>query len=85
MIEDMILRKLSPKTQTHYIRAVKNLARYLNRSPDTATVEDLRCYQPHLVDTGISRPSLNAAITGLRFFFEVTLDRGDVMKKMKAV
>jgi site-specific recombinase XerD len=85
MIEDMTLRKLSPKTQTHYIRAVKNLAGYLERSPDTTTVEDLRCYQLHLVDTGISRPSLNAAITGLRFFFEVTLDRGDVMKKMKAV
>ena len=85
MIEDMCLRKLSPKTQTHYIRAVRNLTRYLGRSPDTATVEDLRRYQLHLVDTGISSVSLNAAITGLRFFFEVTLGRSDAMAKMKAV
>jgi len=85
MIEDMRLRKLSPKTQTHYIRAVRNLTRYLGRSPDTATVEDLRRYQLHLVDTGISSVSLNAAITGLRFFFEVTLGRSDAMAKMKAV
>ena len=85
MIEDMSLRKLSPKTQSHYIRAVRDLTRYLRRSPDTATVEDLRRYQLHLVDTGISSVSLNAAITGLRFFFEVTLDRSDALSKMKAV
>ena len=85
MIEDMSLRKLSPKTQTHYIRAVRNLARYLRRSPDTATVEDLRRYQLHLVETGITSVSLNAAITGLRFFFEVTLSRSDALSKMKAV
>jgi len=85
MIEDMRLRKLSPKTQTHYIRAVRNLTRYLRRSPDTATVEDLRRYQLHLVDTGLSSVSLNAAITGLRFFFEVTLSRSDALAKMKPV
>ena len=27
MIDDMMMRKLSPKTQTSYIRAVKNLTR----------------------------------------------------------
>jgi integrase/recombinase XerD len=85
MIEDMSLRKLSPKTQAHYIRAVRDLTRHLRRSPDTATVEDLRRYQLHLVDTGISSVSLNAAITGLRFFFEVTLDRSDALEKMKPV
>jgi integrase/recombinase XerD len=85
MIEDMRLRKLLPKTQTHYIRAVRDLTRYLRRSPDTATVEDLRRYQLHLVDTGISSVSLNAAITGLRFFFEVTLGRSDALAKMKPV
>jgi len=85
MIEDMSLRKLSPKTQCHYIRAVKNLTLYLRRSPDTATVEDLRRYQLHLVETGVSSVSLNSTITGLRFFFEVTLDRSDALSKMKPV
>lgn len=85
MIEDMTLRKLSPKTQTQYIRAVRNLAEYLGRSPDTVTEEDLRCYQLYLVGSGISSVSLNAAITGLRFFFEVTLSRSDAMAKMQPV
>ena len=85
MMEDMTMRKLTTGTQSQYIREVKNLAGYLKRSPNTATVEDLRCYQLHLVETGLTRTAVNRAITGLRFFFEVTLDRGDVMRKMSPV
>ena len=85
MIEDMRMRKLSPKTQATYIRNVRQFARYLNRSPDTATAEDLRSYQLHLVDHGTSAISLNAAITGLKFFFGVTLDRSTVVAKMRPV
>jgi len=75
MIEDMRSRKFAPKTQTGYIRAVKRLAGYLGRSPDSATVEDLRRFQLYLVDHGTSPITLNATIAGLKFFFEVTLDR----------
>ena len=52
MIDDMRMRKLSPKTQSGYIRAVRQFAAYLGRSPDTASTEDLRNYQLHLVDQG---------------------------------
>jgi integrase/recombinase XerD len=85
MIDDMRMRKLSPKTQSTYVRVVRQFTRFLGRSPDTATVEDLRRYQLHLVDHGVSPVSLNAAITGLKFFFEVTLDRGELMAKMQPV
>jgi integrase/recombinase XerD len=85
MIEDMRMRKLSPKTQATYIRSVRQLAVYLGRSPDTATVEELRNYQLHLVDQGTSPITLNATITGLKFFFDVTLDRAELMAKMKPV
>ena len=53
--------------------------------PDTPSVEDLRRYQLHLVDHGISPVSLNAAITGLKLFFEVTFDHGELMHKMHPV
>jgi site-specific recombinase XerD len=85
MTEDMTMRKLNPKTQSAYIRAVKKLAQYLHHSPDTATAEELRCFQLHLVELGISSISLNATITGLRFFFEVTLDRPDALARMSRV
>ena len=85
LIDDMTLRKLAPKTQSGYIRAVKNLTRFLGRSPDTATSEDLRRYQLHMVSSGVSRITLNATITGLRFFFEVTLDRIGALRLMSTV
>ena len=37
MIEDMMIRKLVPKTQQGYIRNVKAFAAFLGRSPGTAT------------------------------------------------
>src|SRR6266571_6248374 len=85
MIDDMRMRKLSEKTQSHYLRWVQRFTAYLGRSPDTASVEDLRRYQLHLVDHGVSPVSLNAAITGLKFFFEVTLDQSALMAKMSPV
>jgi hypothetical protein len=54
MIDDMRMRKLCDQTQAGYIRAVRQLAAFLERSPDTATVEDLRRFQLHLVDHGAS-------------------------------
>ena len=85
MIEDMALRKLAPKTQSNYLRAVIKFTRFLGRTPDTATPEDLRRYQLHLVDTGTSSISLNGTITALRFFFGVTLERPDALAKMSTV
>jgi site-specific recombinase XerD len=81
----MRMRKFADKTQSHYLRAVRQFSRYLGRMPDTATAEELRQYQLHLVDQGISPVSLNAAISGLRFFFEVTLGQGELMAKMQPV
>jgi hypothetical protein len=74
MLDDMRMRKFGEKTQLDYVRAVRNFTKYLGRSPDTASVEDLRNYQLHLVDHGISPASLNAASsfpfkTGLTWTF----------------
>jgi site-specific recombinase XerD len=85
MIEDMTMRKLALRTQTGYIRAVKRLTRFLGRAPDTASTEDLRRYQLHLVSEGLSSGNLNSHITALNFFFGVTLDRPEVMAKMQPV
>jgi site-specific recombinase XerD len=85
MLDDMRMRKLSDKTQSHYLRAVRRFAAYLGRPPDTASAEELRRYQLHLVDAGISPASLNAAISGLKFFFDITLDHAERMARMQPV
>ncbi|KXS31739.1 MAG: Integrase family protein [Candidatus Gallionella acididurans] len=84
-LDSMRMRKLSPKTKSGYIRTVNRYYDWLGRSPDTATGEDLRRYQLYLVDHGISPMSLNAAITGLTFFFDATLDRLELMRNMHPV
>jgi len=85
MIDDMSLRMLNPRTQRGYIRAVERLTRFLKRPPDTATAEDLRLFQKHLVEQGVSSTTINATITGLRFFFDTTLDQPQMLRRMSPV
>ena len=85
MIEDMSIRKFAPKTQSSYIRAVRNFTVFLGRSPDRASTEDMRRYQLHLASSGVSVPSQNATVTALRFFFTVTLGRSEVTDRMPFV
>jgi integrase/recombinase XerD len=80
MLEDMTIRKLGTKTQKDYIRAVVNFTRHLKRSPDTATAEDLRDYQLHLANQRVSSGTINSAISGLKFFFDTTLDRVELVR-----
>ena len=85
MTEDMRTRKLEDKTQQAYIRAVRKLTVFLNRSPGTSTVEDLRNFQLQLVDSGTSPITLYATLSGLRFFFDITLGRVELMARMQPV
>ncbi len=85
MLDDMRMRKMAEHTQEGYIRAVRKLAAFLKRSPDTATVEDLRRFQLHLVDSGSGPVTINATITGLKFFFDITLSQPELMAKMQHV
>jgi len=83
MLEDMAMRKLNPRTQEDYIRSVVKFTRYLKRSPDTASAEDLREFQLYLASQGVSSGTINACISGLRFFFDTTLDRPELARKLR--
>src|SRR5512132_3269643 len=78
MIEDMNSRKLGAHTQRSHIYSCKRLVAFLKRSPDTATREDLRLFQLHLAETGMSICNRNRLMTGVRFLFRVTLRRLDL-------
>jgi len=82
MIEDMNARKLCAGTQRGHIRACKRFAAFLKRSPDTATLDDIRSFQLHLADTGVSICTRNRTMTGLRFLFRVTLRRLDLAEEI---
>src|SRR5438874_2361261 len=82
MIEDMNARKLCAGTQRGDILSCKRFAAFLKRSPDTATLEDIRRFQLHLADTGMSICNRNRIMTGLRFLFRVTLRRLDLAEEV---
>jgi len=85
MAGDMTIRGFTPSTQRGYLAAVENFTAFLGRSPDGATAEDLRRYQLHMRSNGASATTMNAAVSALRFFFGVTLGRGDAQVGMTTV
>jgi site-specific recombinase XerD len=78
MIEDMNARKLCAGTQRGHISSCKRFAAFVKRSPDTATLEDIRRFQLQLAEIGVSICNRNRIMTGLRFLFRVTLRRPDL-------
>jgi len=85
LIEDMAIRRLSPKTQYQYIRHVKRFADFVGRSADKATTEDVHRYQLWLASIGTTVPTVNVSATALRFFFKVTLKRRDLADAVVSV
>jgi integrase/recombinase XerD len=85
MIEDMTSRRFKECTQSNYLRHVRNFAVFLGRSPDTATAEDVRLFQLHMATQRIGPATLKSAVSGLRFFFDVTLDRPELGRHLSAV
>jgi integrase/recombinase XerD len=78
MIEDMAARKLTRHTQRSHISSCKRFAAWLKRSPDTATADEVRRFQLHLIESGASICNRNRIMTGVRFLFRVTLRRHDL-------
>jgi site-specific recombinase XerD len=85
MIEDMTVRGFGDKTRNDYIRHVRSFAAFIGRSPDTATEEDVRRFQLHQRQSGMQPPSMNTAVSALRFLFTVTLYRPDLVHRLTVV
>ncbi len=82
MIEDMMVRNLSPATQQSYIYAVANFSRHFNCSPDRLSTEEVRAYQLHLIAQGLSWSHINQVACALRFFYGVTLGQKEAFERI---
>src|SRR5271165_2156217 len=85
MIDDMTARRFKEKVQKDYVRHVRAFAAFLGRSPDTASSEDLRRYRLHLAKQHIGPASISTACSALRYFFNVTLERPDLVRLLVPV
>ena len=82
MIDDMTARHFGEKAQKDYIRCVKNLAafsagRLRRRRRRICGLSASICRRARL-----ERSSVNSAMTALRFFFSITLDRYELRKPL---
>ena len=84
MIDDMMIRNLSPATQQSYLYAVAKFSRHFGRSPDRLGVDDVRAYQLHLIAQQRSWSHVNQTVCALRFFYGVTLGRTDAPERIVA-
>jgi hypothetical protein len=67
MIADMISRDLGSASQTSHLRACKRFAAWLERSPETATPDDVKYFQQHLIESGTSICMRNLGVVTLTF------------------
>jgi integrase/recombinase XerD len=85
MIEDMTVRSFSEQTRSHYVRHVRAFTAFIGRSPDTATAEDFASLPTAPDADRHAAPSMYSAVSALRFFFTVALDRPDLARRLTVV
>jgi site-specific recombinase XerD len=78
MMEDMAARNLGRHSRRSHLSSCERFAAFLDRSPDTATADDIRRFQLFLIESGASICNRNRIMTGVRFLFRVTLRRHDL-------
>ncbi|WP_246100876.1 hypothetical protein [Palleronia caenipelagi] len=64
MMAGMSARNLGRASQTSHLRACKRFAAWLGRSPKTATPDEERDFQRHLIESGTSICTRNQTMTG---------------------
>ena len=82
MIADMSGRNLSPASQSSHLRAFTRFAAWLGRSPETATPDDVKYFQQHLIESGVSICTRNQTMTGVKFLLRVPLRRHDLVAEI---
>jgi site-specific recombinase XerD len=76
LIQELVLRGCSPRTQEAYVSAVYHLAKYYRRSPDQISDQEVRAYLLYLAQTKkLAASSRNQATSALRFFYATVLGR----------
>jgi len=74
LAEDMKIRNLAPATIDAYTFHARRFADFIQKPLDRATVEDVRNFQLHLIETRkLAYSSFNQAVCALRFLYTHTI------------
>jgi integrase/recombinase XerD len=73
-LTNLALQGMRPATIDAYSLAVRRITTFFDRSPDTLTKADLKCYFAQLIQTH-SWSTIKLGHNGLQFFYKHTLER----------
>jgi integrase/recombinase XerD len=84
MLAELQLRGITPRTQTAYLREIAKLENYFNKSPEDLGEEEVKEYLVHMLeDRGLSSGTYKYYAAGIKFLYRTTLNRGEVVEKIK--
>lgn len=84
MLAELQLRGITPRTQTAYLREIAKLENYFNRSPEELGEEEVKEYLVHMLEErGLSSGTYKYYAAGIKFLYRTTLNRGEVVEKIK--
>jgi site-specific recombinase XerD len=84
MLAELQLRGITPRTQTAYLREIAKLEKYFKKSPEELGEEEVKEYFVHMLeDRGLSSGTYKYYAAGIKFLYRTTLNRGEVVEKIK--
>lgn len=84
MLAELQLRGITPRTQTAYLREIAKLENYFNKPPEELGEEEVKEYLVHMLeDRGLSSGTYKYYAAGIKFLYRTTLNRGEVVEKIK--
>lgn len=76
MVEEMQLRRYSPRTQEGYVSWVSRLAQHYGKSPEQISTEEVRQFFVYLTnERQLSRSTITAALSAVKFLYEAVLQQ----------
>ena len=76
MIDAMVLRGMSPRTQECYVSVVAQLARHYRCSPDRLDAAQVKAWLLHrIAERHLAYATVNQAVCAMKFFFGAVLGR----------
>lgn len=82
MLEELKRRNFSDKTMHVYVTQISSLAKHFGTSPDKLSDEQLRSYQLHLIEKGVSWSTYNTTVCAMRFFYGKVLNWQHVIDRL---
>ena len=82
MTDDLRIRNYSQSTITAYVNHGAAFALHFKQSPDRLSLEHVRQYQVHLLDTGRGHHVIRSCASALRFFYRVTLKKNWIVERI---